>query len=216
MDEAWRHRSAAESVQARYAGVWTRLAPIHQGEGTKIRQAVYAEVCRAYRMVICVPERRGGAATGESRVYIARSMTQDLRRQLQDIYGNERSLSLTLDSHIPFTIILPNTAEPFELPLMLYKFSRPAHLLNLGAATEDDIVQPTSSAFSASRFTPSSQVVITEKIDGANLGISLDSSGRILIQNRAHWVNSNTHFQFNELGIWAEKHRAKPWHEYSV
>ena len=93
-------------------------------------------------------------------------------------------------------------------PLSLFKFPRTAHLLNLGAATEDDIVQPTSSAFSASSFTPESQVVITEKIDGANLGISLDSSGgRILIQNRAHWVNSKTHFQFKKLDIWVENHR---------
>jgi len=93
-------------------------------------------------------------------------------------------------------------------PLTLFKFPRTAHLLNLGAATEDDIVQPTSSsAFSAASLTPESQIVITEKIDGANLGISLDSSGRILIQNRAHWVNSKTHFQFKKLDIWVEQHR---------
>jgi len=52
--------------------------------------------------------------------------TQDLRRQLRDIYGDERSPSLTLDSHISLTTILPNTAEPSELPLMLYKYPRPA------------------------------------------------------------------------------------------
>ena len=92
-------------------------------------------------------------------------------------------------------------------PLTLFKFPRTPHLLNLGAATEDDILQPTSSAFPASALTPESQVVVTEKIDGANLGISLDSSGRILIQNRAHWVNSKTHFQFKKLDIWVEKHR---------
>ena len=92
-------------------------------------------------------------------------------------------------------------------PLTLFKFPRTAHLLNLGAATEDDILQPTSSAFPASTLTPESQVVVTEKIDGANLGISLDSSGRILIQNRAHWLNSKTHFQFKKLDIWVEKHR---------
>jgi len=93
-------------------------------------------------------------------------------------------------------------------PLTLFKFPRTAHLLNLGAATEDDIVHPTSSSvFSAASLTPKSQIVITEKIDGANLGISLDSSGRILIQNRAHWVNSKTHFQFKKLDIWVEQHR---------
>jgi len=82
---------------------------------------------------------------------------------------------------------------------MPYKSPLTAHLLNLGAATEGDIVQPTLSAFSTSSFTPSSQVVITEKIDGANLGTSLDSSGRRLIQNRAHWVKKPDR--------WVEKHR---------
>ena len=57
-------------------------------------------------------------------------------------------------------------------PLTLFKFPWTAHLLNLGAATEDDLVQPTSSAFPASSFTPESQIVVTEKIDGANLGVS--------------------------------------------
>jgi len=92
-------------------------------------------------------------------------------------------------------------------PLTLFKFPRTAHLLNLGATTEDDLAQPTSAAFLVSSFTPESQIVITEKIDGANLGISLDSSGRILIQNRAHWVNSKTHLQFTKLDTWVEKHR---------
>jgi atypical dual specificity phosphatase len=92
-------------------------------------------------------------------------------------------------------------------PLTLFKFPRTAHLLDLGAATEDDIVQSSSLAFSASTCTPESQIVITEKIDGANLGISLDPSGQILIQNRAHWVNSKTHFQFKKLDVWVEKHR---------
>jgi atypical dual specificity phosphatase len=42
--------------------------------------------------------------------------TQDLRSQLQDIYGDERSPLRSLDSRIPLTTILPNTSEPFELP----------------------------------------------------------------------------------------------------
>lgn len=89
-------------------------------------------------------------------------------------------------------------------PLTLFKFLRMAHLLNPGPAMEDDTTAPTSSAFSALRFTPAGQIVITEKIDGANLGICLDSLGRILIQN---CVNSKPHIQLKEPTIWVRKRR---------
>ena len=48
-------------------------------------------------------------------------------RPVQDIYSDERSPSLTLDSRIPLTTILPNTAEPFELP-SFFRWVVPFHL----------------------------------------------------------------------------------------
>ena len=47
--------------------------------------------------------------------------------------------------------------------------------------------------------------LITEKIDGANVGFSLSSSLQVLAQNRSHWVSSDP--QFRKLGGWIEAHR---------
>ena len=65
--------------------------------------------------------------------------TQDLRCQLQDIYGDERSRSLTLDSRVPLTTILPNTAEPFELP-SFFRWIVPFHFAVMSTPrNEEDI-----------------------------------------------------------------------------
>ena len=65
--------------------------------------------------------------------------TQDLRCQLQDIYGDERSPSLTLNSRIPLTTILPNTAEPFELP-SFFRWIVPFHFAVMSTLrNEEDI-----------------------------------------------------------------------------
>lgn len=49
-------------------------------------------------------------------------------------------------------------------------------------------------------------IVIQEKIDGANLGFSMDSNKKILAQNRSHYVNSSTHEQFKKLDKWISDH----------
>ena len=52
-------------------------------------------------------------------------------------------------------------------------------------------------------------VSVEEKVDGANLGISISPSNyRLLVQNRAHYVNSQTHKQFSGLDQWLEEHSA--------
>jgi len=85
----------------------------------------------------------------------------------------------------------------------ILKFPRTPHLINLGAATPDDVHTDVSSfANIAGR-----QVVITEKIDGANMGFSLSSDRtKFLVQNRSHYVNSATHEQFKKLGSWIDRH----------
>lgn len=45
------------------------------------------------------------------------------------------------------------------------------------------------------------------QVDGANLGISLSSDREIMVQNRAHYVNTSTHEQFRKLGLWIDRHR---------
>jgi atypical dual specificity phosphatase len=104
-------------------------------------------------------------------------------------------------------------------PVDLFKFPRTAHLLNLGAATDDDLHHtPTH----GSTLSPSlaleagSRIIITEKIDGANLGFSLNQDSGIVVQNRSHWVNSKTHFQFKKLDLWVEEHREDLYHVLAV
>ncbi|KAG8990485.1 hypothetical protein FRB90_001749 [Tulasnella sp. 427] len=94
-------------------------------------------------------------------------------------------------------------------PAGLFKFPRTPHLLNLGAATEDDLVMaPVELAPTLGQaLVTQNHVVITEKVDGANLGISLSPERSLLVQNRSHYVNSATHEQFKKLGGWLEEHR---------
>ncbi|OJT08321.1 Transcription factor bHLH140 [Trametes pubescens] len=85
----------------------------------------------------------------------------------------------------------------------LLKFPRTPHLLDLGSATSDDVV------LDAIPVASDGHVVITEKVDGANMGFSLSADRtRILVQNRSHYVNPASHEQFKKLGLWMERHRA--------
>jgi atypical dual specificity phosphatase len=81
----------------------------------------------------------------------------------------------------------------------LLKFPRTPHLLDLGATTDDDIVLEDFP-------TMTGKLTLEEKIDGANMGFSLDWDGVIRCQNRSHWVSSNDHSQFKPLDRWIEDH----------
>ncbi|KAI0801413.1 hypothetical protein C8Q74DRAFT_1241882 [Fomes fomentarius] len=86
-------------------------------------------------------------------------------------------------------------------PVTLLKFPRTAHIINLGSATSDDIVTSIPAVGDA-------HVVITEKVDGANMGFSLSADRtQILVQNRSHYVNPASHEQFRKLELWKERHR---------
>lgn len=64
-------------------------------------------------------------------------------------------------------------------PVNIYKFPRTPHLINLGAATSDDVFTD------ASCWANSGNIVITEKVDGANLAFSLSADrSQIITQNR--------------------------------
>ncbi|ORX38713.1 hypothetical protein BD324DRAFT_622037 [Kockovaella imperatae] len=81
----------------------------------------------------------------------------------------------------------------------LIKFPRTPHLLDLGATTSDDIVKADFGILRA-------PLTIEEKIDGANMGFSLDWDGAIRCQNRSHWVSSADHAQFRPLDGWIRAH----------
>ncbi|RLN98844.1 hypothetical protein BBJ28_00024476 [Nothophytophthora sp. Chile5] len=90
-------------------------------------------------------------------------------------------------------------------PLPLLKFPRTPHLIDLGGATADDVVIDLNA--SNLPVDIATTLVITEKLDGANMGISLSSDGSLLVQNRSHLVNSETHRQFKALGDFLRSHR---------
>jgi atypical dual specificity phosphatase len=89
----------------------------------------------------------------------------------------------------------------------IYKFPRTRHLFNIGSATRDDLILSSSDAEAFLQSSdPSATIVVEEKVDGANLGISLDSSGAFRVQNRSHYVNSKSHAQFKKLDKWLDDH----------
>jgi len=61
-------------------------------------------------------------------------------------------------------------------------------------------------AEAAGFFDGATVVVAEEKVDGANLGLSLTRDYEVVAQNRSHWVNSETHAQFRPLGVWIDEH----------
>ncbi|KAJ3478284.1 hypothetical protein NLI96_g9862 [Meripilus lineatus] len=105
--------------------------------------------------------------------------------------------------------------EKLSPPVGLFKFPRTEHLINLGAASPDDLVSVNddlaSLGFGISRDgngNNQGQIVVTEKVDGANMGFSLSSDrSKIIVQNRSHYVNPTSHEQFKKLGGWVELHR---------
>ena len=96
----------------------------------------------------------------------------------------------------------------FELVLKLgrpapfHKFPRTEHLVDLGAATGDDLIITKSPSGSLQ-----GDIAIEEKVDGGCMGISLGSDLSILVQNRSRYITPKTHAQFAKLGGWIESHR---------
>lgn len=74
--------------------------------------------------------------------------------------------------------------------------------------TRDDLVMDAKET--APFFGPHAQeVIIQEKVDGANLGIWLTADYQLVTQNRSHTVNDKTASQWQGLGAWLTTHRAE-------
>tara|TARA_B110001452_G_scaffold106178_1_gene88003 strand:+ start:113 stop:1342 length:1230 start_codon:yes stop_codon:yes gene_type:complete len=97
-------------------------------------------------------------------------------------------------------------APPQTEPAGFFKFPRTRHLLNTGgsAVTRDDIVL--SAAEAAEYFDGATVVVAEEKVDGANLGLSLTRDYEVVCQNRAKYVCSESHAQYRPLDGWLAEH----------
>ena len=107
----------------------------------------------------------------------------------------------------------------------LFKFPRTKHLFDAGGSgvSRDDLLmdpgeegtfyslQKSKGKGSKSRASPAGSgsrlVAMEEKVDGANLGISVDpETMQFRVQNRSHFVNSKTHRQFGTLDSWLSEH----------
>ena len=86
----------------------------------------------------------------------------------------------------------------------IHKFPRTQHIFNIGGATADDRILSDDDYHD---FMNNDDVFIAEKVDGAQLGISLDEDYNIMIQNRSHYVNSKSHSQFEKLDKWIYHHK---------
>lgn len=92
----------------------------------------------------------------------------------------------------------------------LLKFPRTSHIMNLGAATRDDkVLGPTDIA---ALVGPGRHIIVEEKLDGANMGISINKEeNKIVVQNRSHFISSKYHAQFAPLDHWLAQHSAELW-----
>lgn len=70
--------------------------------------------------------------------------------------------------------------------------------------SRDDLLLETSDV--SRQFMSGQLVSIEEKVDGANLGISIASDWSFRVQNRSHFVNASTHAQFRGLDKWLTEH----------
>lgn len=87
---------------------------------------------------------------------------------------------------------------------IIKKFPRTKHLINLGAMSRDDLL------FTKNELDEflTNDIIIEEKVDGANLGIFYDYDvNEIKMQNRSHYVNSSIHSQFKLLDEWIKEHK---------
>ncbi len=98
--------------------------------------------------------------------------------------------------------------EPLHIKIDqgLIKFPRTRHLYNLGGASRDDLLM----SVKEKEVFLNTEIIIEEKIDGANMGISIDpDTFEIKIQNRSHFINSTYHAQFKKLDKWISDHQSE-------
>lgn len=91
-------------------------------------------------------------------------------------------------------------------PPPICKYSRTSHLFNTGgtAVSSDDLVLTQEEM---NLFESHKQVIIEEKVDGANFAVSLCSDKTIIAQNRSKYVSSGDHAQFGPVDSWIEENR---------
>lgn len=88
----------------------------------------------------------------------------------------------------------------------IYKYPRTRHLAGSGLQPDDDPVTAPWDEL-AGRY-----LVVEEKMDGANCGLSFDAAGRLRLQSRGHYLTGGPRErQFGLLKSWASAHAANLW-----
>jgi len=83
-----------------------------------------------------------------------------------------------------------------------HKYPSTPHIFWLGAATprDDKVLAPDE----ADTFLDG-HIIVEEKVDGANVGISFSKAGDLRIQNRGQYLAGEPHGQFNGISHWAQR-----------
>lgn len=85
-----------------------------------------------------------------------------------------------------------------------FRFPHTPHLLWLGEGSpRDDKVLPPEEA----KELLEGEVTVEEKLDGANLGLSVGPDGKLRAQNRGQYLDEPYHGQFSRLGAWLAARR---------
>lgn len=87
-----------------------------------------------------------------------------------------------------------------------FRFPHTPHLtwLGPGRPRNDKVLSPEEA-----RDFLDGEIVIEEKLDGANLGISLDPAGMLRLQNRGAWLLPPYGGQFGRLQAWLDLHQER-------
>jgi ATP-dependent RNA circularization protein (DNA/RNA ligase family) len=85
-----------------------------------------------------------------------------------------------------------------------FRFPRTPHLawLGEGAPRDDKVLTPTEA-----KNLLLTSVLVEEKLDGANLGISVDERGELRVQNRGQFLVRPFGGQFSRIESWLDQHR---------
>ncbi|MFZ2276643.1 MAG: RNA ligase family protein [Prosthecobacter sp.] len=84
-----------------------------------------------------------------------------------------------------------------------FRFPHTPHLkwLGQGSPRDDKVLPPQE----VTRFL-SGDVIVEEKIDGANIGLSIGDDGKVRVQNRGQYLELPFHGQFSRLASWLSQH----------
>jgi hypothetical protein len=89
---------------------------------------------------------------------------------------------------------------------LLYKYPRTRHVEGSGLQPGDD---PQAAPFAE---LAGHHLVVEEKMDGANCGLSFDTQGRLRLQSRGHYlIGGPRERQFELLKSWAARYAADLW-----